>query len=141
MIKYLFALAAIVGSAIPFHSHATQDQPLAALGAIEPGLWELRSRGDQSENRSICVADPAAFLTLQHEGATCSRFVIDNAQRMATVQYSCASVGNGQTTVRVETPRLVQIESQGVVNRELFSVHLEGRRTGGCDAAKSPLRR
>jgi hypothetical protein len=57
------------------------------------------------------------------------------------VQYSCANAGNGRTTVRVETPRLVQIESQGTVNREPFSIQLEGRRTGGCGAAKTGFRR
>ncbi len=141
MMKYLFVVVAMAGSAIPFIGHAAPEAPLAALGAIEPGYWELRSRGDQSENRSICVSDPAALLNLQHEGAPCSRFVIYNAQRMATVQYSCASAGNGQTTIRVETPRLVQIESQGVRNREPFSVQLEGRRLGLCGAAKVDARR
>lgn len=141
IMRYLFASVAIMGAVIPFNSLAAPEAPLAALGSIEPGFWELRSRGDQSENRSMCVSDPAALLNLQHEGAPCSRFIIYNAQRMATVQYSCAGAGNHRTTLRVETPRLVQIESQGIRNREPFSVQLEGRRLGVCGAAKVGARR
>ena len=133
--RYVFACVAMMGSMIPFNGLAAPEAPLAALVSIEPGQWELRSRGDQSENRSICVSDPATLLNLQHEGVPCSRFVIYNAQRMATVQYSCASAGNGQTSIRVETPRLVQIETQGVRNREPFSVQLEGRRLGLCQGS------
>lgn len=139
--RFLFACGVMMGSMIPFNGFAAPETPLAALESIEPGYWELRSRGDQSENRSICVSDPAALMNLQHEGATCSRFVIYNAQRMATVQYSCAGAGNRRTTLRVETPRLVQIDTQGIANQEPFSVQLEARRTGACGVAKSELRR
>jgi myo-inositol-hexaphosphate 3-phosphohydrolase len=139
--KYWFAFAVMAGLATTFGAHAAPEQSLSALSSIEPGYWELRSRGDSNENRSICVTDPNVLLKLRHSGATCSRFVIYNDQRMATVQYSCANAGNGRTTVRVETPRLVQIESQGTANREPFSIQLEGRRTGGCGAAKTGFRR
>ncbi len=141
--KYLFAFVfvMVMGTAIPFDGRAAQEQELAALRAIEPGNWDLRSRADSSANRSICVTDPTILLKLQHSTATCSRFVIYNDQRMATVHYSCANAGNVRTSVRVETPRLVQIDSQGTINREPFSVQLEGRRTGGCGASKSNFRR
>lgn len=131
----------IAGLAIPTDSRAAQDQSITALNTIELGNWELRSRSDSNENRSICVTDPTILLKLQHSSAACSRFVIYNDQRMATVHYSCANVGNSRTTVRVETPRLIQIDSQGTINREPFSVQLEGRRTSGCGTAKGSFSR
>jgi hypothetical protein len=48
------------------------------------------------------------------------------------VHYTCPGAGHGRTTVRVETPRLVQIESQGMARNEPFAIRLEGRRTGNC---------
>lgn len=108
---------------------------------VEPGQWDLRSRVQPTENRSICVTDPAVLLQLRHGGATCNRFVITNDPQVTTVQYSCTGTGTGRTTVRVETPRLVQIESQGIVNREPFLIALEGRHTGACAAAAIGARR
>ena len=141
--KRSFAIAIIIAAsaALPVIGQPVKPQSLAALNGIEPGQWELRSRGNSEENRSICVADPVVLLNLQHSGASCPRFVIVNDQRIATVQYSCANIGNGRTTIRVETPRLVQIESQGTANREPFSIQLEGRRTGVCAATASNVNR
>jgi hypothetical protein len=93
------------------------------------------------ENASICVRDPAVLLQLQHRGANCRRFVIANDPQNTTIAYRCAAAGNGHTTLRVETPRLVQIESQGIANKEPFSVQLEGRRVGDCATVTGSLRR
>jgi hypothetical protein len=60
--------------------------------------------------------------------------VIANEARRTVVHYSCAKTGHGETIVKVETPRLIQIESQGIVNKEPFALSLEGRRVGACSA-------
>jgi hypothetical protein len=109
---------------------------VSALSSMQPGLWEFRSRGDASANRAICVTDPKAVLQLRHSGAACSRFVISDEPKATTVHYKCPAGGHGQTTVRVETPRLIQVETQGVDRREPFAFSAEGRRVGDCNAPR-----
>lgn len=112
----------------------TSGKPIAALSGVERGQWELRDRdaGRNAEPRRICVNDPSQLLQLKHEKTACRRFVVADVQNRATVTYQCNGSGNGRTDVRVETPRLVQIESQGVADGAPFSLSVEGRRTGDC---------
>lgn len=122
----LLLLAAIAAPAQPARA------PILALGAIEPGQWELRAPGARAAERSLCVADPAVLLQLRHPGAACSRFVIDNQPQSTTVHYTCPGAGHGRTTIRVETSQLVQIDSQGIADNAPFAMSYEGRRTGAC---------
>ncbi len=112
-------------------------QSLAALAGLEPGEWQLRSK-ETGETKSICIGDAKAMLQVRHGRASCSRFVIANDARASTVHYTCPGLGHGRTTIRVETPRLVQIESQGIADKAPFQVLYEGRRTGSC-ASTTPL--
>jgi hypothetical protein len=112
---------------------ATDAPPLTALAGIESGQWVLRSSTPGTLPRTICLGDPRLLLQIQHPAATCTRFVIANDPRTTIVHYTCpAAAGHGRTTVRVESPRLIHIDSQGFANREPFDWSLEGRRTGLC---------
>jgi hypothetical protein len=108
---------------------------MPALSLVQPGQWLLKSRENRAENRMICVGDVRALLQVRHGGAMCNRFVIANTPRETTVHYTCPGSGHGRTTIKVETPRLIQIESQGIADREPFAVELEGRRIGECKVA------
>lgn len=121
----------MLGLAAPAFSQPANAPVLAAISRIETGQWVLRS-SDGGGTRSICVSDPSALLQLQHLGTSCSRFVIANDPKQSVIHYTCPGAGHGRTTLRVETPRLVQIDSQGVSRREPFAVQFEGRRTGPC---------
>jgi hypothetical protein len=132
-IKPRFWVAAAIGL-LSAHGRAEAPQLSTALKSMQLGLWEIRSRDDASLNRSVCLSDPLTILQLRHYGMSCSRFVIADTVRATTVHYSCSKAGNGQTTIRVETPRLVQIQSQGIVDRSPFAFAAEGRRVGGCGA-------
>jgi hypothetical protein len=105
---------------------------LSALARLEPGLWQLRDLNNPGAQQSICVADPAALLQLRHRNAPCSRLVIADGERAATVHYTCPAGGFGRTEVRVETPRLVQIDTQGIVDNAPFAYRAEARRIGVC---------
>jgi hypothetical protein len=131
-------IAAIVAS--PVFAQPAIAPTLIALGQIETGQWQLRSR-DSSLDRSVCVSDPRTLLQVRHGAAVCSRFVIANDARATTIHYTCPGAGHGQTTLRVETPRLIQIESQGIAEKEPFSIRLEGRRVGSCGVKTSGLER
>lgn len=108
--------------------------PIKALSLVQPGQWEIRSRDNPDVNRSFCMADARVLLQLRHPNNVCTRYVISDDQREATVQYSCAASGNGRTTIRVETPRLVQIDTQGIADQSPFAFSAEARRTGECKA-------
>jgi hypothetical protein len=134
----LILAAAIAAS--PVFAQPAVAPNLIALNQIEPGQWQLRAR-DASLQRSVCVGDPRSLLQVRHGSAVCSRFVIANDVRATTIHYTCPGAGHGQTTLRVETPRLIQIESQGIAEREPFSIRLEGRRVGNCGDKTSAVMR
>ncbi len=123
--------AALLSPAI---GQPTPPPQLVALSTVQPGLWEFKSRNDASANKQICVADPRILLQMRHAGANCSKFVIANEAKLSTVSYKCNGAGHGQTTVKVETPRLIQINSQGIAAQSPFAFSAEGRRIGDCPA-------
>lgn len=111
---------------------AAQAPGLAMLDSLEPGLWQLVDRDGASPARSICLGDPRQLIQLRHERQTCQRFVVEDSPQMVTVSYSCTGTGNGRTTIRRETNRLVQIETQGIARGAPFSQAFEARRSGAC---------
>lgn len=108
---------------------------IPALAALETGDWTLRLTGG-SESRHMCLGDPTALLQVQHAGTQCTRHVVDNDAKTVTVHYSCAAAGSGRTTIRVETPRLVQIDTQGIRDGAPFADTFEARHTGACTVAR-----
>jgi hypothetical protein len=133
----LIPAVVLASLAVPGFSEPAQAPAPEALQAIQPGQWALRSRSDPSQSRALCLGDPALLLQLRHGAAACTRFVVASDSHGATVQYRCPGAGNGRTTIKVETPRLVQIESQGIMNNEPFVIEYEGRRVGECAARNS----
>jgi hypothetical protein len=118
------------GTAIGSAAASEVRPPLSALMTLEPGLWQLRTAGEPP--RSICVADPHTLVQLRHKANACTRLVIANEKSAATVHYSCPGAGWGRTTVRVETPRLARIDSQGIADNAPFAFVTEARRVGPC---------
>jgi len=106
--------------------------PLAALKGIAHGLWELREKGDAVPPQKICVRDPMLLMQLRHGTAVCSRFVVDNQAKRGTVYYTCPGAGHGQSTIRVESAKLFQLDSQGIADQSPFDYSYEGRQVGAC---------
>nr|WP_053000418.1 hypothetical protein [Sphingomonas sp. Y57] len=109
---------------------AAASMSLAALQQLEPGLWQLEVKGRGP--RQICIGDPVNLVQIEHDQLGCSRFVIANGPRIATVHYSCQRAGWGRTTVRVETPRTAVIQTQGISRNAPFDYIVEARRIGAC---------
>jgi hypothetical protein len=53
-------------------------------------------------------------------------------EHSVTVSYVCPGMGRGRTLLRVETPRLVQIDSQGLANGAPFALRAVARKVGPC---------
>lgn len=124
-------VAAVVLTAVSAVA-AGQVPALGMLDQLEQGRWELRVRGETGANRQLCVRDGRELIQLRHAAATCSRHIVDDTAAEVTIQYTCRGAGYGRTTVRRETNRLVQIDSQGIAEGLPFAFMAEARRVGNC---------
>lgn len=123
---------AMLIAASPVASQALSAPPLKGL---EPGEWELRERpeeGGKGDVRRICLANLRQLIQLRHGRNSCKRLTVDDGAKRLSVSYDCAGAGGGRTDLRIETPRLVQIRSQGIAEGAPFSFSMEGRRIGAC---------
>ena len=125
--RILLAAAGVLATAAPAFGGGPS---LAMLDQIEGGKWELRERG--APPQQICVPSGRQLIQLRHPGASCNSFVIEDTAAQVVVQYTCAGHGYGRTQIRRETSRLVQIDSQGIVDGYPFEVSAEARRVGAC---------
>lgn len=141
LLKIACLAAAFVGLSAAAPAPNDPAASLAALNAIQPGQWALRARSGTGPIKTLCLGDVRQLLQIRHSGAACTRFVIGNDPSQAVVTYSCPGMGNGRTSVRVETPRLIQIDSQGIAANEPFELALEGRRVGECPASATTAQR
>ena len=108
---------------------------LSALSRLEAGMWQLRDLDDRNGGRqSVCIPDPILLMQFRHRNAPCSRLVVADGDRAATVHYTCQTNGFGQTALRVETPQLVQIDTQGILDNRPFALRAEARRLGPCQS-------
>jgi hypothetical protein len=102
------------------------------LDRLEKGSWQLRERGKDTVLQTICVGDARRMIQIQHPRSTCSRYIIEDTPNSVTVHYTCPGAGHGRTSIRSETNRLVQIDTQGIADGKPFSQAIEARRAGGC---------
>lgn len=106
---------------------------LIALDSVQRGQFSMRPIGG-GPARSLCVSDPRVLLQLRHSGVQCSRFVIEDTPLTTTIHYTCPGAGHGRTTIKVETPRLLKLDTQGIAQNAPFAFEYELRRTGACVA-------
>ncbi|NNM75859.1 hypothetical protein HJG53_02925 [Sphingomonas sp. ID1715] len=128
--------AVLVGGAA-LTAAASPHAGILAFNRIEHGAWQLRALDGGAQPQRICVQDPYELIQLRHPGAACSRFVLANDAQTATVHYTCTGAGYGRTTIKVETPQLMRIDSQGLANQAPFQVAFEARRLGPCGAQQA----
>ncbi|KEQ54335.1 DUF3617 domain-containing protein [Sphingobium chlorophenolicum] len=99
---------------------------------LEAGQWELRERGGDGAVRKLCISNLSQLLQSRHAGNSCKSFTVSDAANRLVVTYECGAAGNGRTDLRIETSRLVQIQSQGIADGAPFAFALEGRWLGAC---------
>ena len=102
------------------------------LERIEKGAWQLKPVGGGAP-RKICVRSGEELLALRHVRRSCSRYVVKNAAGELTIHMTCGAAGHVRTTLRYETPRLIQIYTQGLAGGSPFSDSYEARHSGSCD--------
>ena len=128
LFRWSFAACALAGAtAVP-----AQAPSLAMLDGLEKGSWQLRERGSDAVLQTFCVGDARRMIQIEHPRASCSRYIIEDTPSSVTVHYTCPGAGHGRTTIRSETNRLVQIDTQGIAEGRPFSQAIEARRMGAC---------
>ena len=128
-ISLALALAGGAALAAPL---AAQASSTALFGKLHLGTWEIRERGEGATTRRICIKREGDLIQLRHRGMRCRRNVINDDGTSATVHYNCNGDGYGQTDIRRESPKLVQLSSTGIERGSPFSIEAEGRRVGDC---------
>jgi len=132
--RALLALAAAAAIAAPAVSQRAGG--VNALAKLQPGLWQFRIlSGGAATPAPVCLGDPAVLAQLRHRSTPCSRLVVAQDGEGATIHYTCPAGGYGQTSLRVETPRLVQVDTQGIADNIPFAFRAEARRVGSCSSA------
>lgn len=124
------ALGAIIVAATPAVPQSTGR--LTALAPLKPGRWQIREIGGTGQPRALCVGDVNLLTQIEHRRSPCSRLVIENQPRRATVHYTCPADGFGRTTLRVDSSNVVRIDTQGILDNRPFAYRAEARRTGSC---------
>jgi hypothetical protein len=115
-----------------------QLQRINAMTRVQPGLWAIHALDKgESDVAPFCVTDTAKLLQFRHPGATCSRFVIADTDRIATIQYSCPGAGWGRTSVRVISPELLRLDTQGIAGNAPFALAAEAHRVGDCHSQRA----
>ena len=109
-----------------------QANDLSLLHTLERGQWSLRAVGAEAPLTKICLGNPELLTQIQHSGVACERYVVRSTVNSVTVSYTCKGQGQGLTTIRKESNRIIHIQSQGIHNNAPFSFAVEGRRTGPC---------
>lgn len=127
----LAALTLALGIAAPGVAALAQGNGLAMLGTLAKGEWTIRQRGG-APDRKICLKSGAELIQLMHRETGCNQFIVEDGAARVTVQYTCPGNGYGRTSIRRETPALVQLESQGIQGGMPFQMTAEARRTGPC---------
>jgi len=109
-----------------------QKPALAMLDQLEKGRWELKIRGEGTPPQRMCLGDGRRMIQLRHPTIGCDRLVVLDSDSEVTVQYTCKGSGYGRTHIRRETPRLVQIDTQGIADGLPFAFTAEARKVGDC---------
>lgn len=131
----LAAMAFVAVSATCGASAWAQGHDLSLLESLDRGLWQLRAIGGGVSSAAIdrlCVGDVTRLTQIQHGDTHCNHYVVRSTPTTIVVSYSCRGQGQGLTTIRKESGKLIHIQSQGIRNNSPFSFSVEARRAGTC---------
>lgn len=120
-----------LSTALLFAAWPAATQQPGPLAQVERGQWELRGSSGAAIG-AVCLGEPLLLAQPMHTPQPCASEIVSFDGHVVTVNYVCPGMGRGRTLLRVETPRLVQIDSQGLSNGTPFALRAQARRTGPC---------
>ncbi|NJM49864.1 MAG: hypothetical protein HC843_02425 [Sphingomonadales bacterium] len=133
--KFLILVLSVSGFGAGAALALAQGEAANLLSSLEPGLWQFKAVGGGAPGtpvRQLCVKNTGKLVQIQHGVRPCDHYVVRGNAATLTVSYSCKGAGQGLTSIRKESSRLIHIDSQGISGNGPFSFTVEGRRTGPC---------
>ena len=104
----------------------------SVLTQVAGGQWEITRSGQAPV--LLCIANPAILAQFENREGKCTRNVVRDGGSAATIHYSCAGGGFGQSDIKVLTPRSLRVETQGISDNAPFKYTFQARRVGDCPA-------
>ena len=126
MRAFVALLSVLLLTALPVAAQAP-----GPLAQVERGSWQLAGPSGAAI-ATVCLGDPLLLAQPQHGPQPCTREILSSDAHSVTVNYTCPGMGRGRTQLRVETPRLVQIDSQGLHYGAPFALRAQARKIGPC---------
>src|SRR4051794_39058260 len=120
-----------LSSILLFAAWPAATQEPGPLAQVERGQWEVRGSNGAAIG-SVCLGDPLLLAQPLNAPQSCTAEIQSADGHVATVGFVCPGMGRGRTLLRVETPRLVQIDMQGISNGIPFALRAQARRTAPC---------
>lgn len=115
-----------------------QSAPTNLLDTLERGMWQFHAIGGGATGtpvNKLCIGNTSKLVQIQHYNNTCSQLLLRSSPNSVTINYSCRGIGQGTTTIRMESSKLIHIDSQGIKNNSPFAFNVEARMTGACPPA------
>lgn len=106
------------------------DEPSSR--SAQPGLWDISHSANGSHSMRTCLADPMLLTQWEHRNSACTRVVIAEQGAQATLHYTCAGGGFGQSVMTLLTRRSIRVDTQGISDGLPFAYVLHARRAGNC---------
>src|SRR4051812_13508873 len=124
-------LSMAVSAALLLAAWPGATQQPGPLAQVERGRWELRAPNGAALGGG-CLGDPVLLAQPFNAPHPCTSEILSSEGHVVTVSFVCPGMGRGRTLLRVETPRLVQIDSQGISNGAPFALRAVARHAGPC---------
>jgi hypothetical protein len=105
------------------------------LDTLDRGMWQFRAVGGGPTGSAIgklCVGNVTKLAQIQHSTNDCTQLVLRSSPTSVTISYNCKGAGQGITTIRKESSKLIHIDSQGIKNNSPFAFSVEARMAGAC---------
>ncbi|MBU3076743.1 hypothetical protein [Sphingomonas quercus] len=102
------------------------------LDEVRPGMWSVQDDGPGGAIHRLCLDDAAKLVQVRHSDAACSRMLIASGAHEVTIHYSCPGNGWGRTSLRIDSPTSVRIDTQGIADNAPFAYQAVARREGDC---------
>ena len=120
----------LVSTALLLAAWPAATQQPGPLAELERGRWDVLAGATPIGN--VCLGDPLLLAEPLHAPQSCTTEILAMDRHVATIGFVCPGMGRGRTEIRVETPRLVRIDMQGIGNGAPFALRARARRTGPC---------
>lgn len=122
----------LVGAGLLSAAAVTAAVAPRALAPAQGGLWDVSRTADGHNATRLCLPDPVILSQWEQRTGSCTRVIVTDNGTGATIHYTCADGGFGQSDMTLITPRTIRVDTQGISGGYPFHYQLHARRVGNC---------